>query len=451
MASSLLLFITLLHTSLLIRSSTSTTVTLPLAHFLPNPVPPSQLKLLNSLVSTSLARAKFLKSPQQPAINANTPLSAHSYGAYSTPLSFGTPPQTIPFVIQTATDFTWLPCTHKYICKDCNSPPPPPSFIPKASSSARFLPCLNPKCGWFHNTEASSRCQDCQPESPNCTQVCPPYIISSGSGYTGGVLLSETLDLTPLKPIPDFIIGCSVFSSKQPAGVLGLGRGPASFPTQLNLTRFSYCLLSHRFDDTSKTSNLVLDLGGPTTSSQKTPNLSYVQFTRNPPAFPTYYYLPLRKMTVGGRRVKIPYKFLNPGTDGSGGTIIDSGSAFSSMAGDVFAAVSTELVTQATYVRDAEMESRTGLTPCFNVSGIQTVSFPEMSLYFKGGAKMALPLANYFSFMGESSEAVCLTVVKDESGASGGPAVILGNYQMQNFYTEFDLRNGRFGYKPQIC
>ncbi|CAM8892925.1 unnamed protein product [Rhodiola kirilowii] len=443
MANILLLFITL--EILLIPCSCSTIITLPLAHFLPNPSSSSPLQILNSLISTSLARSKLLKSP------ISTPLYTHSYGAYSTSLSLGTPPQTIPFLLQTSTDLTCLPCTHKYLCKNCTSASSI-TFIPKASSSSRFLPCLNPKCGWFHDTDASSRCQDCLlPDVTNCTQLCPPYIISSASGYTGGVFLTETLDLTPQQQFQQFIIGCSLFSSNEPAGVIGLGRGLASLPNQLRLSKFSYCLLSHKFDDSSKTSDLLLFLG-PTNSTQKTNNLSYVHFSRNP-TFPNYYYLPLRKITVGGRRVKIPYKYITTQTDGSGGTIIDSGSAFSTMAGEVFTAVSSEFVNQAAQriIRDTELETKTGLTPCFNVSGSQAMSFPEMSFYFKGGAKMTLPLANYLSFMGESNEAVCLTLLKDDSVTAGGPSVILGNYQMQNFYAEFDLQNDRFGFKPQNC
>ncbi|KAL2496772.1 uncharacterized protein Fot_40529 [Forsythia ovata] len=53
-------------------------------------------------------------------------------------------------------------------------------------------------------------------------------------GSTGGIAMVETLDL-PDKRIPNFVIGCSLFSSYQPAGVAGFGRGLSSLPSQLGL------------------------------------------------------------------------------------------------------------------------------------------------------------------------------------------------------------------------
>jgi hypothetical protein len=66
---------------------------------------------------------------------------------------------------------------------------------------------------------------------------------------------------------------------------------------------------------------------------------------------------------------------------------------------------------------------------------------------------MKLPVENYFSLVGEGDVA-CLTVVTDGVAAperSGGPAIILGNYQQQNFNVEYDLENDRFGFGPQSC
>ncbi|XP_059623537.1 probable aspartyl protease At4g16563 [Cornus florida] len=140
--------------------------------------------------------------------------------------------------MDTNSDFNWFPFTHRYLCKNCSfsasDPPIIPSFIPKLSSSSKILNCENPKCGWIHNPDARSRCQDCEPSSTNCTEICPPYLILYGSGTTGGITPVETLDL-PGKKVLDFVVGCSLFSSRQPAGISGFGRGSASLPSQLGL------------------------------------------------------------------------------------------------------------------------------------------------------------------------------------------------------------------------
>lgn len=450
-SSTLLCFLCFLS----LQISSSTNITIPLTKYTTNPSP-DPFKYLNQLATTSLNRAKHLKNAQI----TKAPMFSHSYGGYSISLNFGTPPQTIPFLMDTGSDLVWFPCTHRYQCRNCSfsdsNTPEIPHFIPKLSSSSKFLGCLNPKCEWIHHSDAQSRCRDCEPGSRNCTQICPPYLILYGSGTTGGVMLSETLDL-PENPVPNFIVGCSLFSSRQPAGIAGFGRGSPSMPGQLGLKKFSYCLISHHFDDTSKSSSLILDTGSD--SGKKTFGVSYTPFTKNPNvagkrAFSVYYYVGLRKITVGGKRVKIPHKHLSPGSDGNGGTIIDSGTTFTFMTGELFNLVASEFINQVqNYKRDTNVERITGLRPCFNISGLKTVSLPEMKFHFKGGAEMALPLSNYFSIAGESG-AACLTTVTDGVAGiemSGGPSIILGNFQMQNYYVEYDLRNERLGFRQQSC
>lgn len=457
----------------------SINITIPITHFRSTQNPPpsssssssSPCQELHRLAAASLTRARRLKHHNKTAAAAATtntttaPLSGHSYGAYSISLSFGTPPQTLPFLVDTGSDLVWFPCTKHYTCKACSTslsanPPNIPSFVPKSSSTSKLLGCSNPKCGWIHKSQDTS-CKDCPLGTRNCTQICPPYLVLYGSGSTGGLLLSETLTLKH-QQVPNFIVGCSLFSAHQPAGIVGFGRGSPSLPSQLGLKKFSTCLLSRRFDDTVETTSLLLEGGAGSGSGEKTDGVSYTSFIRNPDAYAAYYYVGLRKITVGGQRVKIPYRHLAPGRGGDGGTIVDSGTAFTYMARELFEAVSAEFAGRVRgYARERRMEALTGLRPCFNVSGGEGRSLPEMSLYFKGGAEMRLPAANYFSYVGgrdrgRGEAAMCLTIVTDmaPAGAGGdgrGPSIILGNFQMQNFYVEYDLRNERFGFRPQQC
>ncbi|KAL6966785.1 Aspartic endopeptidase [Sarracenia purpurea var. burkii] len=440
----------------------TTTTTIPLSHFHPIKFPDPFQKFAH-LATQPITRAHHLKNPQTtPSATTTTtatPLSSHSYGAYSIPLRFGTPPQTLQFIMDTGSDIVWFPCTHRYQCKNCSftgqNPTQFPPFVPKSSLSVKILGCLNPKCGWIHHTNLT-RCANCEPRSRNCSQICPPYLILYGSGATGGFGLVDTLDL-PEKKVPNFVVGCSVFSSNQPAGIAGFGRGRPSLPTQLGLKKFSYCLLSRKFDETDETTALVLDTGF--NSGHKTDGVSYTPFVKNPTvpgkeAFSVYYYVNLRKITVDGKNVRIPYEYLSAGHDGNGGTIVDSGTTFTYMSNAVFEPVLTQLVTQVkNYRRASEVELGTGLRPCFNVSGADTVVLPELKLHFKGGTEMPLPLENYFVVVGKTG-AVCLAMVTDgvsSPASSGGPAIILGNFQMQNIYVEYDLRNERLGFRQQLC
>ncbi|KAL6005430.1 hypothetical protein ACLOJK_005997 [Asimina triloba] len=439
--------------------SAESTISLPLHHFSLNPSPNPSLAFTH-LVSSSLIRAKHLKKLPIPpyALNSETPLFPHSYGGYSISLGFGTPPQKISLLMDTGSDLVWLPCTKSYLCKNCSFPGSPSSpFLPKSSSSTKLVGCRNPKCSWIHSPATlDSMCPNCPPKSPTkCTQVCPPYAVIYGSGSTGGVLLSETLNF-PVKKVTDFAVGCSVFSSRQPAGIAGFGRGRPSLPFQLGLKRFSYCLVSHRFDDTGKSSSLVLDSTGSADSGKN--GIAYTPFVKNPTAgnsaFSVYYYVALRRVSVGGKAVKIPYRYLAPGPDGNGGTVVDSGTTFTFMEGHVFDAVAREFERQVGhYKRATETEQQMGLRPCFDVSAAKTLKLPELAFHFKGGADMELPLANYFSLVGNSG-VVCMTIVSDGAVGdklSGGPSMILGNFQQQNFYVEYDLEKERFGFQPRKC
>ncbi|MBA0564943.1 hypothetical protein Golob_009849 [Gossypium lobatum] len=445
---------------------------LTLTHFDANDPSRDPYQILSYLASSSLARAHHLKNPQITATatsdaTTTTPLFSHSYGGYSISLSFGTPPQILPFVMDTGSDFVWFPCTHRYVCKNCSFSPSSdqnvtiPSFIPKLSSSSRLVGCRNPKCSWVHHTN-KTQCDECRNSltTQNCTQACPPYFLLYGLGTTAGVALSETLNLGD-RTVSNFLVGCSIFSSRQPAGIAGFGRGLPSLPTQLKLHKFSYCLISRRFDDSPSSSTLILD--STSDMDRKTNGLIYTPFIKNPivrgkEAFQVYYYVGLRKITVGGRRVKVPRKFLSPGKNGNGGTIVDSGSTFTFMAREIFEPLAVEFVKQVkNYSRARDVEVLTGLRPCFDVKDMgKPVELPELRLHFKGGAEIALPLENYFTVVGEG--VACLTVVTDGDVGGGkavvghsGPAIVLGSFQMQNYYVEYDLRNQRLGLKPQLC
>lgn len=130
------------------------------------------------------------------------------------------------------------------------------------------------------------------------------------------------------RKIHNFLVGCSLFSSKQPAGIAGFGRCISSLPNQLKAKKISYCLVTHRFDDTHKSSMLVLD-----TIYEKSQNLRYSPLVKNPKvvgrnALSGYYYVGLTKITVGGHKVDIPSQYLTPNSKGNGGTIVDSGTTF---------------------------------------------------------------------------------------------------------------------------
>ncbi|XP_065043860.1 probable aspartyl protease At4g16563 [Musa acuminata AAA Group] len=449
-------------------SAISAPVTLQLSRH-PLPSHPDPLHRLASLASASALRASLLKNRHRHASPrpSRSPLFPHSYGGYSLTLAFGTPPQQIPLLLDTGSHLTWVPCTSSYQCRRCSSPSATPitPFLPKSSASTRLVGCRNPRCLWIHSPDLLlSRCPACNSTSADgCpATACPPYAIIYGSGSTAGLLMLETLAL-PGRTVPDVTVGCSVFSERQPAGVAGFGRGAPSLPSQLGLKRFSYCLISRRYDDeAAESGSVVLDPAKEDSSD----GLRFTTFLNNPAAgadegspFSVYYYIGLREMAVGGKKVRVPRSALAPSPSGDGGAIVDSGTTFTYMAPPVFEPVLAAFVDRVAhrYNRSADMEARTGLRPCFALPPDATeVDLPELTFRFKGGAEMRLPLENYFVFAGADRAAVCLTIVSDGDGAAssdvaGGPAIILGNFQQQDYYMVYDLEKGRLGFRRQSC
>ncbi|CAA6660614.1 unnamed protein product [Spirodela intermedia] len=324
-----------------------------------------------------------------------------------------------------------------------------PVFFPRSSSSVKLIGCRNPKCSWIHPPDFLSRCRYCpvNGSQPDCSPACPPYTVLYGSGSTGGLLLSESLQIAAGdSAVANVAVGCSLFSSRQPpAGIAGFGRGPASLPSQLGLRRFSYCLVSRRYDD-SAGEHGTAELGGAPASSID--GLSFTPLLQNPSLgspFSGYYYLCLRRITVDGKKVKIPHAALVPLPGGDGGTIIDSGTTFTYM--------EERRRVAGRYNRSAAAEELTGLRPCFSPAAEgDDLSLPELAFHFKGGAAMRLPVGNYFAVAGSSGAAVCLTVVTDAGeAAGGGPSIILGSFQQQNYYMVFDLDQERIGFRRQSC
>ncbi|XP_075509542.1 putative aspartyl protease At4g16563 [Primulina tabacum] len=438
----------------LISVSSTRTTTLSLTPSAAAPPLTNPWQRLSHLAAASASRAHHLKHPKTNISNTNVPVFPRSYGGYSISLRFGTPPQTLSFVMDTGSSLVWFPCTPRYSCSSCNfqNVKNVSTFIPKSSSSSKIVGCKNRKCGWIF---PDVQCRNCDNRSTTCTEFCPPYIIQYGSGSTTGLLLSETLFFEE-KSVDNFIVGCSLFSSRQPSGIAGFGRGPESLPAQMGLKKFSYCLVSHRFDDNPVSSDLLL-VGG-AGGTEKKSGINYTPFGRNPTtgnsAFQDYYYVTLKRITVGGIEVKVPRKFLRPDSFGKGGAVLDSGTTFTFMENHIFEPIAQEFEKQVrkNYSRAVEIENQSGLRPCFNVSGEKSFTLPELSFHFKGGKRMELPLADYYSFLGDS--VVCLTMVTnnpDDGGIGPGPAIILGNYQQQNFYVEYDLENSRLGFRGELC
>ncbi|GJN01270.1 hypothetical protein PR202_ga18523 [Eleusine coracana subsp. coracana] len=454
--------------------SASTPTILPLYRHLPQVAETAQQHPLWRLAAASLARASHLKQ-QHGGGGTTTKLYSHSYGGYAFTAWLGTPAQQVAVLLDTGSQLTWVPCTSRYQCRNCSfSSSSIPTFIPKRSSTSRLIGCHNPSCQWVHSSNKSSSNSKCGTNN----NVCPPYAIVYGSGSTAGLLIADTLrtggsgtGAGGMVMKKNLVLGCSLVSVHQPpSGLAGFGRGAPSLPAQLGLNKFSYCLLSRRFDDNAAVSGqLVLgDAADHHTNLQYVPLLNNKHKTPAAAASPysVYYYLALTGITVAGKPVRLPQRAFVAGANGGGGAIIDSGTTFTYLDPTVFQPVAAAVISavRGRYNRSREVENALGLRPCFALPrGPNKMELPELSLQFKGGAQMRLPLENYFVVAGithqdkeeeeEEEEAICLAVITDIANGpvGGGPAIILGSFQQQNYLLQYDLQHHRIGFTRQPC
>ena len=152
------------------------------------------------------------------------------------------------------------------------------------------------------------------------TNTCT-YAYAYGDGSnTRGDLAYETVTLDAAVSHIGFGCGHNQQGSFTGAdGLVGLGQGPLSLPSQLSPSVakiFSYCLV----DQSIGTSSSPITFGNAAENSAA----KYTPLLTNAPN-PTYYYVGVTGISVGSTRVSIPSSAFRIQADGTGGVILDSG------------------------------------------------------------------------------------------------------------------------------
>lgn len=366
-------------------------------------------------------------------------------GEYFIDVFIGTPAQHFSLILDTGSDLNWLQCLPCHACFEQNGP----IYDPSSSSSYRNLSCTDPRCDLVSRPALSSPCL-----ADDNHSSCPYFYWYGDRSNTTGDLATEiftvnltnTIGDTTSRKVEGVIFGCGHWNRglfHGAAGLLGLGRGPLSFASQLRSLfghAFSYCLVD-RNSDLSVTSKLIF---GEDPSLLAHPHLNFTSFTtgkENPAE--TFYYLHIKGIKIGGEMLDIPMETWEVLENGAGGTIIDSGTTLSYFSDPAYKFIKTAIEKKVTY---KVFEEFPVLSPCYNVSGIEKVKMPEFSILFSDGAVWDFPMENYFIRL-EPESIMCLAIL----GTPKTSLSILGNYQQQNFHILYDTKNSRLGFAPMKC
>lgn len=365
-------------------------------------------------------------------------------GEYFMDVFLGTPPKHYSLILDTGSDLNWIQCAPCYDCFEQNGP----FYDPKESTSYKNISCHDPRCQLVSSPEPPHPCK-----ADN--QSCPYYYWYGDSSNTTGDFALETftVNLTSLsgesefKKVENVMFGCGHWNRglfHGAAGLLGLGRGPLSFSSQLQSyygQSFSYCLVD-RNSDSSVSSKLIF---GEDKDLLHHPELNFTTFVggKDNPA-DTFYYVQIKSILVGGEVLDIPEETWNLTPEGAGGTIVDSGTTLSYFADPAYNVIKEAFMKKVKNY--AIVEDFPILVPCYNVSGVEKVELPSFGIVFADGAVWTFPVENYFIKI-EPEEVVCLAIL----GTPRTALSIIGNYQQQNFHIMYDTRQSRLGYAPTKC
>lgn len=339
-------------------------------------------------------------------------------GEYFSRIGIGRPPSQVYMVLDTGSDVNWVQCSP---CADCYQQADP-IFEPASSSTFSPLTCEAQQCKSLDVSE--------------CRNDTCLYEVSYGDGsYTVGDFVTESITFAGSSSVEKVAIGCGhnnegLFVGA--AGLLGLGGGALSFPSQINASSFSYCLVDRDSDSTS-----TLEFGGATP-----PNAVTAPMIRNS-KLDTFYYVDLNGLSVAGNMISISPEAFKVSETGDGGVIVDSGTAVTRLQTDVYNTLRDEFVKGTRH-----LPSTKGLAlfdTCYNLKSMKSVEVPTVSFHFSNGKELPLPAKNYLIPV-DSSGTFCFAFAPTSSSLS-----IIGNVQQQGTRVSFDLANSLIGFSPNQC
>ncbi|CAM6016575.1 unnamed protein product [Sphagnum balticum] len=374
-------------------------------------------------------------------------------GEYTMALSVGTPPQRFVAVMDTGSDLVWLNCLP---CIQCINQPHGPPFDPSLSSSYSPASCVDNACTALPNNWGTCAGTNCGYQ----------YEYGDGSS-TEGELAYETFTVTNVDgsttAIPNVTFGCghnqTGNSFNGADGVAGMGQGQISLPSQFqNLFPdiFTYCLVSASSSSpTATVSSSTLLFGSPENTGAGISSLVYTPLLENL-IFPTFYYVGMTGISVGGTLLTIPTTNFDIAVDGTGGVIFDSGTTYTLLTLDAYNAASQAVQSLITYpIISSPLEGLDLM--CFDVTGVDpasNISVPTMVFHFQssdasstGGpatVDYVLDLENVYVYLERA--ALCLTILPTMNGLS-----IIGNSAQVDHQIVFDRVNNQIGWASTTC
>ncbi|GLJ07211.1 hypothetical protein SUGI_0061680 [Cryptomeria japonica] len=343
---------------------------------------------------------------------------------YFTRIRVGSQAREQAMAVDTGSDNIWIQCQP---CKVCYSQTDP-LFDPALSSTFKPINCSSYACRQLHIGSCDG--------NGNCL-----YEVYYGDkSHTTGNLAMETLTIGKVS-VRNAVIGCSHTSHGlfvAHAGILGLGRGSLSLPSQLShyyAGIFSYCLVDRNSNRSS-----TLDFG----PQAVPPGAVFAPLLSNA-RHESFYYVSLVGISVAGKKLAIEESVFLPDQSGHGGTIIDSSTVLTRLPTDAFLPLRDAFV--AAFVDELPLsDENEEFGACYypfeheDHPGVPTIDF-----HFSNNATLSLPRRNVLVKVNDKGT-FCLAFLETSSSIS-----IIGNVQQQGIRVSYDTVNRLVGFTLNSC
>ncbi|MQL82524.1 hypothetical protein Taro_014996 [Colocasia esculenta] len=451
-----------------------------LLHPSPRPTPQQalvhdshRLFVLFSLLSASAGG----QAPEHPVGVAAPVISGASTGAgqYFVDFRVGTPAQKLLLVADTGSDLVWVRCS---ACRNCFHHPAGTAFLARHSFTFSPYHCYDRRCRLVPHPRPDPPCTRTRLHSP-----CRFRYVYADHSTSAGFFSRETATLNASSGrairLRNLSFGCG-FNVSGPSitgpaaggahGVMGLGRGPISFPSQVGRrygNTFSYCLMDYTLSppptsylligDAKENRTTVRGKRGKTSS----PPLSYTPLQTNPLS-PTFYYIGVEGASVDGVDLPIDSAvWALDASTGSGGTVIDSGTTITFLPEPAYRQILAAMERRVRLPRVSVGGAGTGsggapATPEFDLCVNATSAggdasaapppLPRLGLKLAGGAVLSPPPRNYFVDAAPGVRCLALQPVASPAGFG-----VIGNLMQQGFLFVFDRDRSRLGFSRTGC
>ncbi|KAK9691783.1 hypothetical protein RND81_09G219900 [Saponaria officinalis] len=389
------------------------------------------------LRNISLSRAFYANKKNAKLLGLNSihsSLSNVQRSYFVTQLSFGSqePPFNPLVILDTSADQTWIQCAGCNPCFDLQK-----SFLVENSTSYSRLGVDDGRCIPKINYEGGCG-----------------FEASYGKGHTQGYLGTDIFNFNDSSGyFPNIAFGCAVKNhdfdfgggaQNVIAGVHGLGVGPQSMLTQLEMDikgRFSYCLRPDNGSSTIKFGDDVQISG------------DFATIAMNPEA---RYHLYLAGITVQGRRLTIDPKLFQLDQDYTRGFFIDPSATFTVLTNTAYVALKNAIIEHfKKYGMNPSAPSKNIFDLCYDkLPGLLT-NYPSITFNFikspggdTGEIELKLNQENVFGNFAVAN-GFCLQMLSTPD-SKDGPS-IFGAFQQTNFQFAFDVKTRLLSFAPKSC